>query len=157
MCKVVYDGIESNDFFEEWALKLGTSAEKLCELCCVILDSFRKKGAISDDLAKRRWNDKDLEVREGLVSLYDNYSPHAFVFEKNSETKNHQYNHGYIHTFKTNGRGAIEQILKKNFEDKSAREEFIGAFWDYCLNENLFVNVEYIAPICQDNFPIFHL
>ena len=28
MCKVVYDGIESNDFFEEWALKLGTSAEK---------------------------------------------------------------------------------------------------------------------------------
>ena len=144
MCKVVYDGIESNDFFEEWALKLGTSAEKLCELCCVILDSFRKKGAISDDLAKRRWNDKDLEVREGLVSLYDNYSPHAFVFEKNSETKNHQYNHGYIHTFKTNGRGAIEQILKKNFEDKSAREEFIGAFWDYCLNENLFVNVELI-------------
>ena len=141
MCKIVYEGL--NDFCDEWSFKFGISYDAMNSFLSVLLDYFRKKGAISDELARRKWNDKDVEIREGIIPSMDRYFPHAFVFTKKVEAQGDR-NLGYIHSFKSNGRSAIEQIIKNSIEDKKVADDFIEAFWNYCIDKHIFVDVELV-------------
>lgn len=144
MVSVLYDGISNSELseFEEYVDLLGLgSMDELKDIIHNILDFIRKRGAVSDELAKRKWNEKDLEVRDGVIPFMKDTFPHAIFLASNSDEKTPNY----IHAIKSkNGRSSVQEMLKKSVIHTKHINTFLDKLWDFAIDTNLLVNVDLV-------------
>ncbi len=138
LVSVVYDGINFNnkhdEFFKKWAAKLNTDTGSIINTVVLMLDYLRKKGAVNDELAKRRWGYTDSEVRDGIIPNIENYRPGGFVYQKDENLKQHNFIKGFI---SANGRSGIEVIFKKALGITKTNTEFLEELWELLENNDI--------------------
>ncbi|NPA53646.1 MAG: DEAD/DEAH box helicase [Aquificae bacterium] len=139
MAKVLYEVIEpdilgKSEFFKRW--KKIFSLKDLQNILGVLLDIYRQKGLLSDELLQREFNRYDKEVREGIITVRDFYRPVVLDLEI---PKKHQYKIGLI---SKNGRSTAQVILKKILNDKKLVNQFLLDLWNYLLKTGMLVEVE---------------
>lgn len=139
---ITYGELDSPDdpFFQTWASQLGTTPEGILSVVWTLLDTFRRRGLLSDPLLARYWSERfDREVQEGLVSITDYYRPTALVLERyapNSHLK------GWL---ASNGRSQAQVIFDTAFERKKPlRDAFLKALWQWLIKQQYLVPVELI-------------
>ncbi|MBN1947324.1 MAG: DEAD/DEAH box helicase [Bradymonadales bacterium] len=141
LAEVCLSGIGRDDaplFYAEWAGRLGTTEEGLEHLVRLVLDYYRRRGVVSDPLLCRKWSDRDLEVRKGLVTTYDQYRPQALVFAKDSRAS---YTRGWI---ARNGRSGAQDIFRRGIPggdevDSRVRDQFFEELWEWLKGEEVLV------------------
>jgi len=143
LAEVLTQGIGVEDaprFYEEWSKRLGAAPAALARVVRLILDNHRRRGVVSDPLLCRKWNDKDEEVRKGLVGVYDQYRPKALVPIRSDDTG---YGKGYSRGWLAkNGRSVAQVIFKKGLggePDKKARDEFLTELWEWLREKEVLV------------------
>ncbi|MFZ5786791.1 MAG: DEAD/DEAH box helicase, partial [Acidobacteriota bacterium] len=137
LVEVLTHGIEVADapnFYATWSKKLGVDPTELSRLVRLILDYYRRHGIVSDELLKRRWTDRDMQVRKGLVSTFDQYRPQALVFAKDTPSS---FAKALV---ARNGRSGAQEILRKGIPDgtrlsSGTRDEFLQDLWDWLTSE----------------------
>lgn len=131
LVEVLTKGIEVADapiFFKKWSEDLDISQQELSNLVRLILDYYRRRGIVSDPLLRRKWSDRDVEVRKGLVSTFEQYRPQALVFAKDGKSS---YTKALV---ARNGRSGAQEILKKGIPGGVAskvRDELLQDLWDW--------------------------
>ncbi len=138
---VVYGGLETAEdaFFQEWASQLNTTPEGIRDGVITILDTFRRRGMLSDPLLARYWSDQDVEVQRSLVSIPDFYRPTALTLERNVQSP---YLKGWL---ASNGRSSAQVIVEQGFECSNAlRDRFLKALWHWLVDNQYLVPVELV-------------
>ena len=141
LAEVLTKGIEVSDapqLFETWGKKLGVNAQGIADVVRLIIDYYRRRGVVSDPLMCRKWSDRDLEVRDGLVSTFDEYRPQALVISKPEKSS---YTKGFT---AKNGRSGAQEIFRKgipNGTNVSAkdRDRFLEEIWDWLTSSRVLV------------------
>jgi ATP-dependent helicase YprA (DUF1998 family) len=136
LVEVLIHGIAVSDaprFFTAWAERLDVTTEGVSALVRLILDYYRRRGLVSDPLLARRWTDRDVEVRKGLVSTHDQYRPHALVFSKERDSG---FTMGWT---ARNGRSGPQEIFRKGIPGgdeiaSSIRTTFLEELWHLLLD-----------------------
>ncbi|MBI5491117.1 MAG: DUF1998 domain-containing protein [Deltaproteobacteria bacterium] len=136
---------EMDAFYGRWAPKLRVQPEELQRLVRLILDYYRRRGVVSDPLLRRRWNDRDLEVRRGLVAVSDQYRPQALVFSKKKADDT-----GSLKGWTAkNGRSGAQEIFRKGVPggaelDPRVRDECLEDLWERLKADEVLVPVQFV-------------
>ncbi|NMC72417.1 MAG: DEAD/DEAH box helicase [Myxococcales bacterium] len=139
------DVAEMDGFYGRWAPKLRVRPEELQRLVRLILDYYRRRGVVSDPLLRRRWNDRDLEVRKGLVAVSDQYRPQALVFSKSRDD-----GAGMLKAWTAkNGRSGAQEIFRKGVPggaemDPRLRDECLEDLWERLKANEVLVPVQFV-------------
>lgn len=125
--------------FVDWAERFGTTPEAVLACVQTLLDTYRRKGVLSDELLARWWSNQDQEVYKGWVNVPDFYRPQALVLEKPSR---HQALIGWI---ASNGRSAAQLIVQRAFNVSGhPRDNFLHAVWKWLVEQNYLRPVELV-------------
>ena len=144
LAEVLEHGVEAADapmFHRKWAKSFGVKPQEVEAAVRLMLDYYRRRGLVSDPLLGRKWNDRDTEVRKGLVAVYEQYRPQALVFEKTTKSS---YTKGWV---ARNGRSGAQDIVRKSFPQgaelpNAKRDEFLQELWDLLLLNKVLVPVK---------------
>jgi len=135
---IVYGGLTGSpddQFFIEWAVRMGTTPEGIRDCVLTLLDTFRRRGMLSDELLARWWSAQDTEVYSDLVTVPDFYRPQALTLQPNKS----QFLKSLLGS---NGQSAAQLIAEKAFSRKgSIREDFLTAVWHWLIAN------EYLIPV----------
>ncbi|MFW5739161.1 MAG: helicase-related protein, partial [Myxococcota bacterium] len=144
LAEVLTHGIEAQDapvFHRTWAKTFGVKQQDVQAAVRLILDYYRRRGVLSDPLLGRHWNDRDTEVRKGLVATFEQYRPQALVFEKGKPSS---YTKGWV---AGNGRSGAQDIVRACFPPSAklgndTRARFLQELWDLLLLHKVLVPVK---------------
>lgn len=135
---------EMTEFYGRWAPRLRVRANELQHLVRLALDYYRRRGVVSDPLLRRRWNDRDIEVRKGLVAVSDQYRPQALVFAKKKDAGG-----GLLKGWTArNGRSGAQEIFRKGVPggermDTPTRDAFLEELWEQLKADEILVPVQF--------------
>ena len=138
LLRVVYGGLDTVDdpFFADWAARLDTTPSGVLDCALTLLDTFRRRGMLSDPLLARYWSVYDPEVANGLINIPDFYRPQAMVLEHRTKSPH------LVGWIAENGRAHAQLIVERAFGKSGAsRDSFLRALWDW------FVQQEYLEPV----------
>ncbi len=144
LAEVLTKGMDVNDapqLFKTWASRFGVDPQGLANIVRLIVDYYRRRGVLSDSLMTRKWSDRDLEVREGLVSTFDEYRPQALVVSKVEQSS---YTKGFT---AKNGRSGAQEIFRKGMpSDRSVatkdRDLFLNEVWDWLTGSHVLLQTQ---------------
>jgi ATP-dependent helicase YprA (DUF1998 family) len=147
LARVEYDGLDGGSdptFFSAWSKRLGIQPAELIALVRLLLDNYRQRGVLSDELLRRQWTNKDKEVSKGLVTTSDWQVPQVLTFAKKKQ-KSTLHQRMVYSLIATNGRSFAQVLVKKSVDaDSDDREEFLKALWDWLIDHELLVPVQII-------------
>ncbi len=119
-----------SEFFGRWAGAFGVEPVDMANITRTLLDYYRRRGMVSDDLMQHWWQWRDPEVRDGLVSVGDWWRPSVLTLHKiesSVTTKN---------LLATGGVTAAQHIVRKSIrtgEDHVG--DFLGELWEWLQQE----------------------
>ena len=141
LAEVLTHGIGLDDaprFYERWSDQFKVEPGELQRLVRLVLDYYRRRGIVSDPLMRRKWSDRDAEVRKGLVLVHDQYRPQALVVTKEGRSG---YTKGLV---AKNGRSGAQAIFRKGLPGgvdvpAGVRDEFLQDLWDWLTDKEVLV------------------
>lgn len=144
LARVEVSGIGPRDlpvFYERWCPKLGLDPSSLHELLRLLVDHYRRRGAVSDELLRHQWSYQDAQVRDGSIQTHEHYSPHGLVPMSGRRAR---YARGWR---ASNGRSAAQVILQQSLDDGTkiaapTRDEFLEELWDAWRTSGFLVPVQ---------------
>ncbi len=126
---IEYRGLEVDadpSFFERWAEVFGVAPQELVDTVALILDYYRRRGTLSDDLMTHWWGYQDKDVRDGIIQVHDHWAPTTLNLHKPAEGS---ITKGLI---ASNGRSAAEMIMGKAAQKNADRgDQFLEDLWDW--------------------------
>ncbi len=123
-------------FFDSWADKLKVDRGDVLAIASLILDYYRKRGAMSDPLLKHWWGYQDPEVREGIVRVYKHYRPCMLAMKKAAD-HDKKIVKGWI---ASNGRSAAQVVFKKAVPHAEEQTDaFLVELWEWLEKSGLLV------------------
>jgi hypothetical protein len=124
------------EFFEHWAGTFGIEPQDVVNLIRVLLDYYRRRGALSDRLLQRKWGYTDIEFRKGLIITSDHFRPQVLIPMSTGDRKIAAYSKGWM---ASNGRSSAQQIVLKSItRGEEERDAFLEALWRW-LREHMFL------------------
>ncbi len=133
LARVEYDGLTADadrEFFGRWADAFGLEPGDVVNVTHTLLDYYRRRGMVSDDLMQHWWAWRDPEVRDGLVSVGDWWRPSVLTLHKVEAavtTKN---------LLASGGTTAAQHIVRKSIRDgEESVNDFLGELWEWLQQE----------------------
>lgn len=129
LATVVYPALTveaDRDFFERWGATFAIEPHELVDTVRLILDYYRRRGALSDELMTHWWRYADPDVRQGVIQAHEHWAPTAVSLRRAGQ--------GTITKalIATNGRASAELIVKKAAqENATCADEFLEELWDW--------------------------
>jgi len=125
--------------FVEWAGRFSTTPDAVVACVQTLLDTYRRRGMLSDELLARWWSEQDQEVYKGWVNVPDFYKPKSLVLEKQSR---HDSLVGWI---ASNGRAGAQLIVQRAFGvSGQPRDSFLRAIWSWLVDQDYLTPVELV-------------
>jgi hypothetical protein len=125
--------------FIQWAERFSITPTEILNVVQVLLDTYRRRGMLSDDLLARWWDDKDREVHRGWINVPDFYRPKALVLEKVSR------NPSLVSWIASNGRATAQLIVQKALDAQGQlRDSFLKVTWQWLVEHEFLVPVELV-------------
>ena len=141
LARVSYAGLEpaaDPEFFGKWAVAFGISADELASVVRLLLDYYRRRGALSDPLLKHWWSDRDRDVREGIIQVPEQWNPLALSKMKTSRGS---LTKGLL---AANGASGAQEIVRKSVPSGADHcDEFLGELWDWLVDRER----RFIVPV----------
>lgn len=133
LARVEYVGLGAEDdeeFFGRWAEVFGLQPEELVDTVRLILDYFRRRQALSDELLRHWWSYKDREVRNDLIRIYDHWAPSGVDLHKRSHGSNgSKITKGFL---ASNGRSSAQMLVARAVRQNAERNtEFLHELWQW--------------------------
>lgn len=151
LAEVTYEGLEgagSDSFFEQWSDAFGIEPGQCVDMARAVLDYYRLRGVLSDEMLCREWGYTDPEFRKGLlgtVGLYvDTYRPQAFVKKRAGGA---DWEKGYVKGWLAgNNRSAAQVMVAKAVDDSVAvnANDFLDDLWKWLVDKKFIVPVRLV-------------
>ncbi len=126
----------NDPLFVQWAERFSTTPDAVIACVQTLLDTYRRRGMLSDDLLARWWSPQDQEVYRGWVNVPEFYKPKALVLEKQSRSGS------LVGWIASNGRAAGQLIVQRAFGvGGQPRDSFLRAVWSWLIQR------EYLIPV----------
>lgn len=139
LARVYYEGLDEKidpEFFNQWAETFGIESKDVVNLIRIILDYYRRRGALSEPLLQREWYYTDYEVRHGFISPPEHLRPKVLQLKSNPDKKIKNNIYGLI---APNGRSAAQLIVLKGIKrGDDDRDRFLEELWAW-LKEHRFL------------------
>ena len=119
LAEVRYEGLSGSAFdslANRWAPRLGVTREELLGFVELILDGFRLQHAVSHAMLGRLWNDRDPEVRQGIVNVPDHFRPKLLVPQNPSDPRQAAYCIPFTSNRASSG---VQRFLARSFPEAS--------------------------------------
>jgi hypothetical protein len=125
--------------FVEWAGRFSTTPDAVVACVQTLLDTYRRRDMLSDELLARWWSEQDQEVYKGWVNVPDFYKPKSLVLEKQSR---HDSLVGWI---ASNGRSGAPLIVQRAFGvSGQPRDSLLRAAWSWLVDQDYLTPVELV-------------
>jgi ATP-dependent helicase YprA (DUF1998 family) len=139
LAEVLYEGLSPDSLAgltRRWSGRLGVSGAELADAIALVLDTFRLQHAVSHPMLGRLWNDRDPEVRQGIVNVPDHFRPRLLVPKNPSDAKQATYCMPFVGSKTTSG---VQRFLARCFPEasKSLRSEFADELWGWLVSEEI--------------------
>ncbi|MCK6580970.1 MAG: DEAD/DEAH box helicase [Anaerolineae bacterium] len=124
-------------FFQQWADELGVSPEAVVNVTQLLLDVFRRRGMLSDELLSRWWDNKFPEVFKGIINVPEYYRPSALVLQNVARN-------GSLKGWRAqNGRSLAQVVTEKSLKKIAGglRDRFLDALWSWLVDQ------QYLIPV----------
>ncbi|MFW5838179.1 MAG: hypothetical protein ACOCVM_09220, partial [Desulfovibrionaceae bacterium] len=133
------------EFAEPWLDRLQASTEEVVDVVHVVLDYVRQKHAVSEPMLRRYWTDRDWEVRQGIVSVFDFYRPQVVMETSPTDQRARNYVIGFR---ASRGLGGVEQLVRRAFAERLAPNllnDFLEDMWSWLVQRQFLVPAEIIV------------
>ncbi|MBU1238849.1 DUF1998 domain-containing protein [Myxococcota bacterium] len=145
LVETIISGIGVNDwpeFYSAWSKVLGHSPEEVAAVVRLILDYFRRRGVLSDELLSKKWGKRDDEVRKGIIRVYDHYYPKGLLKQSLGSSSFHA---AFVMPFLSDNRRSSAQVLVKGSLrpglEPRYQAEFLEALWGQLIDDEVLIPV----------------
>ncbi|MCG2766883.1 MAG: DEAD/DEAH box helicase [Anaerolineae bacterium] len=146
LAEVTYEGLSdasSDSMFEKWSGIFSIEPGECVDIARAILNYYRLRGILSDEMLCREWGYTDPEFRKGLlgtVGMYvETYRPQAFVKKRTGGADwEKSYLKGWI---AGNNRSAAQVMVGKAVDEKVASKanEFLDDLWKWFIAKKFII------------------
>lgn len=141
LARVEYEGLDTDadrEFFDHWAQAFGLEPEEVVAIVRTLLDYYRRRGALSDDLLQRAWTIRDEEVYDGLIVVGDWWRPTVLTLATDAQGVDAKK------LLASRGQTAAQHIVAKGVRDGGEHvDDFLKALWDWLRAPER----EYLVPV----------
>ncbi len=129
LARVEYEGLDADadrEFFGRWAEAFSIEPDEVVAVVRTLLDYYRRRGALSDELLQRAWTIRDEEVYRGLISVGDWWRPTVLTLATSAQGVDAKK------LLASRGQTAAQHIVTKGVRDGDEHvDEFLEALWDW--------------------------
>ncbi|MCD6359535.1 MAG: DUF1998 domain-containing protein [Armatimonadetes bacterium] len=133
LARVEYESLNADadpDFFGRWAERFGIEPDDVVAIVQLVLDNYRRRGALSHELLQHRWSNRDPEVHRGLISAGDWWRPAVITLGK---VETHINARGLL---ADKGQTAAQHIVHKGvLRGFDHVDHFIEEMWDWLRDD----------------------
>ncbi|MGD9498200.1 MAG: DEAD/DEAH box helicase [Armatimonadota bacterium] len=141
LARVEYEGLDADadrEFFGRWAEAFGIQPGGVVAIVRTLLDFYRRRGALSDELLQRAWTVRDEEVYRGLISVGDWWRPTVLTLATDAQGVDAKK------LLTAHGHSAAQHIVAKGVRDGTEHvDDFLEALWDWLRAPGR----EYLVPV----------